>query len=95
MEQLELDFLQARLSVAHGGYAEVRTYCLFFRYRPQKLFKQGLCTGEGIWAPCPDYPRCLSNKPRKCAPVDVLRQEDESDGQETDTPRRPTGGFAG
>lgn len=87
MSQLKLDFTQRHLSARHGGETECRTYCRLFKYRPQRLAEQLLCSGGGDWEPCVDYIRCRLNRPRKPAPVAELRKEDKGNGKGNDSAR--------
>ena len=46
------------LSKKHGGTRPVRTYCLFYERRPAPVLKTLLCSGAGLWEPCPDLETC-------------------------------------
>jgi len=70
---MELEFRTRNLSTQHGGYVFCKSYCRMFRYRPQSVRMQMLCSGGKFWAPCVDYLQCRLNKPRPPAPVVVLR----------------------
>lgn len=47
----------AILSTKRGGAAAVKTYCLYFQERPQRIERRLLCDG------CPDYQSCAENPP--------------------------------
>lgn len=64
------------LSVKFGGNAlGLKTYCLYYVSRPLYIWDNLLCAGmKDFWLPCPDFKRCLKNKPKgmsiPCPPLE-------------------------
>lgn len=50
------------LSRRRGGASACAGYCLYYKERPQQLCSI-LCAGGMGWRPCPDYHRCIRNRP--------------------------------
>jgi hypothetical protein len=52
------------LSTKKGGTVpEIKTHCRFLQYRPVLIHKSILCSGDGIWEPCPDFELCKNLPP--------------------------------
>jgi len=83
VNQLQMVFTRQILSEKHGGSVLLRTYCRFFKFRPQDLDKQFLCSGDvrGACAPCPDKERCGLNIPKKPGPVAMWRKQEEEEDE--------------
>lgn len=53
------------LAKRYGGSLDVKTYCRYYTYRPDRLWKRLLCSGGTYWEPCEDFWTCLRNPPHR------------------------------
>lgn len=77
----------SRLAKKHGGKAlKITTYCLFWVQRPPHIGQQCLCTGGDYWEQCPDFKRCLQNKPVPRKKFLAPRKDQDWYGTKTNRP---------
>lgn len=67
------------LSKKYGGQATCRSYCTMYETMPMLRSLAVLCSGCGIWSPCPDLSLCRKNVWKLVLVRRDKRYEDKTD----------------